>query len=163
MLPRGFVILLCFLFAGAGGWAGHRYFDQAVDFMNAGSVSLLVRFHGDARELARYSFAIAAGLLALCVPLSALLAARFRSRARYVEPLLAGLLIGLLTTGAALLFYRQEMRSIGIKVGELLSVMRDSKREIVFNPLTRSLLVGAALTMVGGLARAFISPLSGKK
>ncbi len=163
MLPRGFVILLCLLFAGTGGWAGHRYFEHTVDFMNAGSVTLLVRFHGDARELARYSFAVAAGLLALSVPLSALVAARLRGRAKYVEPMLVGLLIGLLTTSAALLYYRHEMQSLGIKFGELLSVMRDSRREIALNPLTRSLLIGAALTMVGGLARGLVSPLTGKK
>jgi hypothetical protein len=163
MLPRVLIILLCPLLSAGGAWIGHRYFGEAAEFMSPGSVALMVRYHADAQELARLSFAVATGLLALSVPASALLAGRFRNRGAYWEALVTAVVVGLITSIAALLFYRNEMRSLGLKMGEFLAFMRDSKREIAFNPLTRSLLFGAALALLAGLVRGLFSPLKGKK
>ncbi|MGV3754421.1 MAG: hypothetical protein ACO1QS_03495 [Verrucomicrobiota bacterium] len=163
MLPRGLVILLCFLSAAAGSWAGYRYFEEAARFITTDSVSLLVKFHGDARELARSSFAVAAGLLAFCIPLSTLVAGRFCARGNYLPFLLLVALIGMMTSGAALLYYKNELQSLGLKLGGFFALMRDSKREIALNPLTRSLLFGAGMTLVAGMARGLLAPLSGKK
>jgi hypothetical protein len=163
MLPRGLVILFCLLSTAAGGWAGHRYFDEAVRFITTDSVALMVRFHDDAHDLAHISFAVAAGLLALSIPVSALLAGRFRARGNYLPFLLLLVLIGMATSGAAMLYYKNEMQSLGLKLGGFFALMRDSRREIALNPLTRSLLFGAAMTVVAGLARGLLAPLSGKK
>lgn len=163
MLPRSIVILLCFLGAAAGGWAGYRYFDEAVRFVTTDSVSLMVKFHDDAHDLAHISFAVAAGLLALGIPFSALLAGRFRARGNYLPFLLLLVLVGTATSGAALLYYKNELHSLGLKLGGFFALMRDSKREIALNPLTRSLLFGAGMTLVAGVARGLLAPLSGKK
>jgi len=163
MFPRSFVIILCLLLALAGGWLGHLGFEQAVRFISTGSVSLLVKYHSEAQQLARTSFAVACGLLGFSIPFSSLLAGRFRARARYLEPLLIGLLVGLLTSTIALLYYRNEMQSLGIKVGEFITLMRDSKWKIAMSPLTRSLLFGTSLTLLAGLVRGLISPVSGKR
>ncbi len=163
MLPRSVVILLCFLSAAAGGWAGYRYFDEAAGFITSDSVALMVRFHDEARGLARISFTVAASLLALCIPFSTLVAGRFRARGNYLPFLLLLVLIGTMTSGTALLYYKNELQSLGLKLGVFFALMRDSKREIALNPLTRSLLFGAGMTLVAGMARGLLAPLSGKK
>ena len=163
MLPRALLILLCILSAGAGGWAGHRYFDDAAQFVTTDSVALLVRFHDEAHELAHVSFTIAAGLLGLSIPLAALVAGRFRVKGNYLPFLLLLLLIGLVTSGAALLYYKNELQSMGLKLGGFFALMRDSKREIAFNPFTRSMLFGTGMTLIAGVTRGLLAPLSGKK
>ncbi len=163
MLPRSVLILLCFLITAAGGWAGYRYFEEAAGFITSDSVALMVKFHDEARELAHISFAMAAGLLALSIPVSALLAGRFRGRGNYLPFLLLLVLIGTMTSGAALLYYKNEMQSLGLKLGGFFALMRDSKREIALNPLTRSLLFGAGMTLTAGIARGLLAPLTGKK
>jgi hypothetical protein len=163
MLPRSLVILLCPLLAAGGVWLGYLCFEQTVQFISTGSVSLLVKFHSEAQQLARSSFAIACGLLGFSIPFAALAAGRFRARARYLEPLFMGLLIGSITTTIALFYYRYEMQSLGIKLGEFITLMRNSKREIAMNPLTRSMLFGTSMTLLAGLVRSLFSPLSGKR
>jgi len=163
MLPRGLVILFCLLGATAGAWSGYHYFDKAVRFITTDSVTLMVRFHDEAHDLAHLSFAVAGGLLGLCIPVSALLAGRFRARGNYLAFLLLLVLIGMVTSGAALLYYKNEMQSPGLKLGGFFALMRDSKREIALNPLTRSLLFGAGMTLVAGVVRGLLAPLTGKK
>lgn len=163
MLHRSHVLLLCLLLAGAGGWLGHQCFEEAARFISPGSVSFMVKYHPDAQQLARTSFTVASGLLAFSVPLSALAAGRIRNRARYLDPLLVNLLIGSITTTIALLYYRSEMQSLGSKVGEFITLMKASKQQIAFNPLTRSLLFGTAMTLLAGLVRGLVSPVSGKR
>lgn len=163
MLHRSHVLLLCLIMACAGGWLGHQYFEKAARFISPGSVSFMVKYHPDAQQLARTSFTVASGLLALSVPVSALAAGRVRNRARYLDSLLANLLIGVITTTIALFYYRSEMQSLGSKVGEFITLMKNSKQEIALNPLTRSLLFGTAMTLLAGLVRGLVSPVSGKR
>lgn len=163
MLPRSFILLLCLLLSAAGVAAGYQSFDNATEFLSTGSVSLMVHYHTEAGQLARASFAIASGILGLSIPVGALLAGRFRKRGHYLNPLLMGLAIGLAASTVALLYYRNEMHSLGIKVGEFLSLMRDSKRQIAFNPLTRSLLFGAAMALIAGAAQGVSGSPSGKR
>ncbi len=163
MLHRSHVLLLCLLLAAAGGWLGHQCFDEAARFISPGSVSLMVKYHSDAQQLAHTSFTFASGLLAFSIPLSALAAGRVRNRVRYLAPLLVNLLIGAITTTIALLYYRSEMQSLGSKVGEFITLMKNSKQQIALNPLTRSLLFGTAMTLLAGLVRGLVSPVSGKR
>ncbi|HEY1173504.1 MAG TPA: hypothetical protein VGH19_19220 [Verrucomicrobiae bacterium] len=163
MLPRGFLILLCMVLAGLGAWAGNRYYENSAQFLNVGSLSIVMKYHNDAYQLSQSSFAVLCGLLCAAIPLSALIAGRFRSRANYLGALLTSLVIALGLSIAALLFYRHEISSAGQKIGEFFALMRDSKREIIFNPLNRSLLFAIVVTLMVGVLRGFISPVSGKK
>jgi hypothetical protein len=163
MLPRPVIVLLVFLAGGLGGWAGYLYFRPAADFICVGSFPLFVKVFQDAEHWGRWSFAVSAGLLAACIPLSALIAARFRKKANYGETMLVGLLIAGLTGGLAVYYYRHGLQSTLMKAGEFFTVMRHSNREIVFNPLTRAMLFASAMTLLGGAVRGVVSPVKGRK
>lgn len=157
------MILLCLVLAGAGGWAGNRYYENAAEFLSIGSVSIVMKFHDDAYQLARHSFAVLSAVLCASMPLAALIAGRFRNRANYLEALMISLAIGIALSIGALLFYRHEISSTGQKIGEFFALMRDSKREIILNPLNRSLLFATAVTLMVGALRCLVSPAAGKK
>jgi len=163
MLHRSHVILLSILLTAVGGWLGYLGFEEAARFISPGSVSFMVKYPSNARQLAHTCFAVTSGLLAFSAALSALIAGRFRTRVRYLDPMLTGLLIGVITSAIALLYYRSEMQSLGIKVGEFITLVKDSKRQIALNPLTRSLLFGTTMTLLAGLVRGLVSPSSGKR
>jgi hypothetical protein len=163
MLPRPVIVLLMLIAGGLGGWAGYVYFKPVANYVCVGSFPLFVSLFQDAENWGRWSFAVTAGLLAASIPLSALIAARFRKKANYAEAMLLGLMIAVLTGGLGVYYYRHGLQSTLMKTGEFFTIMRHSNREIVFNPLTRALLFATVLTLLGGIVRGLVSPLRGKK
>lgn len=147
--------------SAGSSWASYQYFKDVAAFVCVGSFPQLVKFSADAYSLARVSFAISAGLLAFSISLSALMAGRFRAKAAYSQPFLAASIIGIGMAGLALGYYRQEMHSMGLRVGEFLAIMRDSRYQLALNPLSRSLLFAGALTLLAGGVRGVFSPVKG--
>lgn len=150
-MSRGTVIVLMVL-AGVGtAAAGYHWFLPLMKFICVGAFPQFVRFHSGAEQLARDSFATAAGLAGASVPLAALVGLGFARKGRYGKLFGPALLMALLAFVAVLLVYRHEMQAFGSTTGELFGIFQDSRRSLALNPLTRAALIAAVASLGYGV------------
>lgn len=163
MLPRPLIILLIPLAGGLGGMGAYRFFRPIADYVCVGSFPVFIKVFQNAEDTGRMSFAISAGILAACIPICALMTAQFRKKANYLNGLLLGLLVAVLTSALGIFYYRHGLQSAMMKTGEFFVILNNSKREVIFNPLTRSLLYASIFTLFAGAVRGVVSPIKGKR
>ncbi len=149
-----FYILL--MAAGAGAAAGYHYFLPLMKFVCVGVFPTFVGVHAGAAKLARWSFTVGAGLALACVPLATLCAQRFAKRSRYDRAVGKALLMGVVGFFAAMIYYRYEMTAFGSSTSELYLLLTDSKKHLIFNPLTKIALLSGGCSLGYGVLKGMI-------
>ena len=154
MGTRAQVTRLAAGFLLAGVIAGFLLFHEVADAVAPGVFHRLVDISERAEFHARWSFSIAVGLMFAATPMAAGLGVRFRRRGPFWKALIKTALTALAVAVVAALYHRSEMSTLAGKVGDVWSLASSSEKHVLWNPLTRSALAGAAGALVSGVLQA---------
>jgi|GEM_PF-5516966 len=150
-MNRNAIRFLLALVLGASAWIGWTYFEDAVDALTRGAFPKVVALSNKAEFYARFTFAIGLIGLSFAAHLGAGLTARMQHRSFSLLHWFQNLVVGFTVFLGAALIIKARSKGTMSFTGEMISLLKDNKAYILFNPLNSSAMIGSSSTIFAGI------------